>query len=403
MPLPELSDDALGAHAARLYSAAQTLTLDATAAAELVELVYRRAYAVPAVERPADPRPWLYGLLLEAHAERTPPLPDVGAEPAPAPTPPRSGGDLRRRLALDVAQRTLPSVLVGLPERHRLLLLLSYVDHLSPADVGRVLDMDSDDVLRQRDEARVRLEAGVRHHASPADRTLLDESLPPDWIEVALRHASDALLTPLPPTLGQSIADAAPSAAPAPAARPRRGLWARLRRPLVGATLIVAAGLLGVALSEVLRPAPEDDLVALTARDAEAAQVSLETDDAREAERFAAERAGFSFRAPSIDGATLTGVGFSTPAPGVQVPVLRYLDADGFITVYAYTYALLDLVEEQARLAPDVLNQIAEDQHFDLYDEGAAKVLIWRDRDDIFLAVTRGDAEALSERIVPAS
>lgn len=409
MPTLDRPGDALGEYAARLYSAAQTLTLDAATAGELVERVYRRAYAVPDAERPADPMPWLYSLLLSFHDERLGDVSyarDVGATNR-LPIPDRTG-DLRRRLALDVVHRTLPSVLVTLPEQERLLLHLCYVDRLSPVDAGRILGLGGEEAIAVRDRAWERLEVGLRHHAAPAEREILTTSLPPDWLPAALARASESLLAPLPPTLGRSIADSAPAGA-APAKAPprlrgvRRGGTGRVRRALTVVTVVVAVGMLGVLLSEGLRPAPEHNLITLSARDADDAAASLATDDPAVAERFIEDRFGTHLRAPVIEGAALTGVGYSTIAAGVEVPLLRYEEAGGVITVYAFSYALLDRVEERARLTPDVLNQIADEQHFDLYDEGANKVVVWRHRDDVFLAVTRGDAEALTDRIVPAS
>jgi hypothetical protein len=51
-------------------------------------------------------------------------------------------------------------------------------------------------------------------------------------------------------------------------------------------------------------------------------------------------------------------------------------------------------------LEQDVLIAIASENHFDLHDLSEKnKVLIWRHDNDIFMAVTSGDARDLRERI----
>jgi hypothetical protein len=63
----------------------------------------------------------------------------------------------------------------------------------------------------------------------------------------------------------------------------------------------------------------------------------------------------------------------------------------------------LDLYSDRLSLEADIQNQIVAEQHYDLHDLGEKQVLVWRHRDDIYLAVTRGEAETLQGRITFAS
>ena len=104
---------------------------------------------------------------------------------------------------------------------------------------------------------------------------------------------------------------------------------------------------------------------------------------------------------PGIDGAVLSGVAIVEIAPAVEIPAFIFQDpaSDGRITLYAYTYALLDRYETRLQLERDILQQIQNERHFDLHDLGENKVLVWRNRDEIYVAVTTGEAESLRDRI----
>jgi hypothetical protein len=106
---------------------------------------------------------------------------------------------------------------------------------------------------------------------------------------------------------------------------------------------------------------------------------------------------------PSINEATLQGVSIREVADDADVPVLLFQDiASGkSITIYVYSYAFLDRHERRLVLERDILRQIEAEGNFDLHDLGETKALIWRYRDDIFVAITSGDAEELRGRISP--
>jgi hypothetical protein len=96
----------------------------------------------------------------------------------------------------------------------------------------------------------------------------------------------------------------------------------------------------------------------------------------------------------------LQGVGESEIAAGIPVPVLIFDDGgNGPLAVFALSYALLEEVGDRFTLGEDVLKQIQTEGFTDIHDEGRRKVIVFRNRDDIFVAVTTGDPQDLAGRI----
>jgi len=97
----------------------------------------------------------------------------------------------------------------------------------------------------------------------------------------------------------------------------------------------------------------------------------------------------------------LTGVTMISLSEGVETPVFLWEDETSGQTVYLFTYnyALLEQHQDHFQLERDVLLQIEGDRHFDIHELSPYRVLIWRYRDDIFLAFTTSSAAALRDRI----
>ena len=148
---------------------------------------------------------------------------------------------------------------------------------------------------------------------------------------------------------------------------------------------------------------PELNLINLAVDKARKAEVTLTTSQTEEAEQFLRRRLDWRLEVPEIAEAALSGVGTSEFAANVFLPVLVFDDqaAEGApIVVFAATYALLDQYSDRVRLEQGVLQAIANENVFNLFDLSERnKVLVWRDADDIFLAVTRQDAAELRDRI----
>jgi hypothetical protein len=167
--------------------------------------------------------------------------------------------------------------------------------------------------------------------------------------------------------------------------------------------LIVVVGLTGYFASQSVEQAPETSLIAFSVQQAEDLTTTFPTSSLEQAEEFVRGNLGQRLTLPTIDNATLTGVGVHKPVPDVSVPAFFYqddLEDNQTLVLYVYNYALLNRFEDRLSLEPGILRQIQEEQHFDLHDLGERKVLVWRNRDDIYVAVTSGDAEALRQRIL---
>jgi catechol 2,3-dioxygenase-like lactoylglutathione lyase family enzyme len=171
---------------------------------------------------------------------------------------------------------------------------------------------------------------------------------------------------------------------------------------LIASLLIVGTGLVGWLIAGRDAPPAEVSLITLTAEQAGDVVPTFRTSNIEQAERFVRDRLGWRLTVPSITEANLSGVAIREIVPGAEVPILLYREERGAwrVAVYVVNYALLDRFEGRIRLEADILRQIQDTRHFDLHDLGDSKALVWRHRNDIFVAITAADAEALRGRIV---
>ncbi|WP_457651411.1 RNA polymerase sigma factor [Rhodocaloribacter sp.] len=415
--MPDLSasrPNALLQHLDSLYTFAQILTPDAEQAADLVVETYRRAMERSPSERLlTDEKAWLFQLMRELYRERA-----GGGETseAEAAAPGDSAlREVRLRLCRGLVDRALPAVFATLPHEHRLLLTLCDVENLSCVEASVVVGLDAVTACARLEEARRTLSRILRNPVSSAERRLLYllPEEPSEWMPAALQRMIAAELSPLPPTLPSAVAaalepdrTAAPTHDAAPVARGGSGPLRSRRRPLrgllTGLAIIVFTGLIGYGVTALI-PEPETDfnIITLSARRADDVRPTFRTTSPEQAERYVRDRLGRRITIPSIDHVLFVGVGSGAIIPGAEVPVLLFEDpATGErITVFTYSYAFLERNRGRVQLERDILLQIESDDRFDLHDLGERKVLVWRNRDDIFVAVTAGDADLLRSRI----
>ncbi len=383
-----------------LYALAQVLTPDTEQAATLVTETLRQGVTAPDALPPEARKAWLFRRMLRLHAARNTTSPAPGAAAAPA----MPLDALRRRLAGRIVEHRLPAAFLTLPHTRQLLVVLCDVEGLSPPHAAALLDMDASRAADELAEAHAALLDVLRDGESDLERRLFD-SLPdaPDtWLPPALQQALKAALSPLPPSLRPAFSATLNPAAPPAPPRPAGNLWPTLRRVVVTLLLIITTGLLGYGLS-TLTPVPriDNNLITRSADAADALQPTFRTASPEQAERYVRSRLNWRLTVPTIQDALLLGVGFRTFAPGLEVPVFLYEDhvSGTTIAVHTYTYALLERHPNRMQLNRDILLQIETDRHFDLHDLGRQQVLVWRHQDDIFVAVTAGDAETLRSRI----
>lgn len=401
------SADAPPRHVPGAYALAQALTPDAVAAARLVAAAYRAAPGRPAPDRLA-----LYRALLHAHVEGVPPaVPDDTTAATDA-------TGFRQRAVDRFLREAMPLAFAALPPRPRALLVLCKVEQLSCADAGHVLGLTPDQACAALDDACAALRAALLREARPGEQSALRAHLSGPRLQRALQHfAAAELATPsaaLTAALVETRAARAVSPDDAggrasgdpPADRPARRLprvlrGERLRHVLTALLLIVLVGAAGYAAAAFLSQPPERDLVTLTARHEASVDPSLDASTPAQAERRVQELLGRRLALPAIDSASFEGLRLTEIAPGARVPVFLYTDdATGQpLRLYAYTYALLGRHAERLRLDESLLRQLEEAGAVRHVRAGGRSVLLWRSRDDIFLAVTPARAASLRERL----
>lgn len=429
--------DALMQHLDGLFALAQVVTSNAEQAVQLVERTFRRAFSSPSqasdsgavmadetsqrgtpesadFENPDEARVWLFRLMMQirdeqaagttADASDTPATPSAGSELA----------DLRRRLAEEYVDRGLPPAFATLPSQQRMLLMLCDVERMSCENAGRVLGIDPAESCSRLDEAHLSLHRALHKNANEVERHLLETGLPPNWKRAALNRMAESQLVAVPPTLRPSVVSIFKDVAH-PEGQQIRASDAqihseseRMRTPVgllkkmaAVLSIIAVAGLLGYGFTYLTRHQPDVNLISISARQAESVEANFQTTSAEQAERFIHDRLGLRVTLPTIADAALQGVSIRTVVENAEVPVVLFQDAssDEPVTVYVYSYAFLDRHEKDLVLERDILRQIADEGNFDLHDLGDSKALVWRNRDDIFIAITSGDAEELRGRI----
>lgn len=382
-------------HLDSLFRFAQVLTADADQAAALVEATYRQAQTADLSGRAkAD----LLETMIAVHqAERDLPVATAAAS-------------LHRRLAMTYVTEALPRLLATLPTADWRVLHLRAVEDLDWAEIARLLRTDEATVQTRFERARSVLTRMLYTSASPPERRLLEQGLNEDaWLAEALTHAMATSLTPLPPTLrSRVVAALRGSASDTPSQakdehldHPQSQDGSRWRRALIVVLIIATAALTGYAVTTTLEREPEVNLIVLSASQADLISPSVQSNAPEAVERYIRDRLGWRIVVPTIDETILIGVDVHEVAQGVEVPVLLYQDteADLPIILFTYTYALLNQYEDRIRLAPEILRSIERDRSFDLQSYDGDTVLIWRNRDDIFVAVTPLDDATLPDRI----
>ncbi|MDX1741404.1 MAG: hypothetical protein R3178_08935, partial [Rhodothermales bacterium] len=317
--------------------------------------------------------------------------------------------------AMTHARSAVHQVLTGLEADDWAVLVLSEIDRLSADELAAFLDSSAEDLTARLQELHADVHEHLLAEATPSMRVSLLESLPEDWLRIALGDILRELPEPADGLRARIAAGAGPQtnavrAVPEPPSaqktvtpdqEPRSKR--RTFRPasiLIGIALILVVGFGADYLHSLLSREPEPDLIVLAARSAERFTFDLETTSVDRAERFLHTHSGLRPVIPRIEGAALTGVGMEEVSTAVHAPAIRYVDDESGlpITIYAISYRFLD-DNPSVRLSPDVRRQIQSETNFDLHSLGSDDVLVWRHRSNIYLAVTDLDGRDLETRI----
>jgi hypothetical protein len=405
LPMP------LQASVEHLYALAQVLVPDAKQAARLVEQTCRVVFARPG---PHD-RLGMIRTMLSLHRAS-------GAlsvvEPGEVPPPEVISEEALQPLTTRAVGRVFPFVWATLPPGRRLLLWLDTVEHFDAETIGALTGQPPATVQTELDEARKALTTGVLMGLSETERAVVQPVSPSVWIPMALQTLREQEWTVLPPTLLSMPPPPAPSETspsaqhktPEAAVPPSGRRHPRGRQVVVVLCLILVTGVLGYYVSvwlsggqlpALVEASESSSIVLLTASQPDSFDLVMTTESPEQVTAFVQERLDWRLAVPLIEGASLQGVTLREISEDVEIPVLQFDDRQirQPILVYVFDYRLLDLYSDRLSLEADIQNQIVAEQHYDLHDLGEKQVLVWRHRDDIYLAVTRGEAETLQGRI----
>jgi hypothetical protein len=396
----------------------------AEAARGLVRTVYEHAAEVPPAQRPSDERAWLFRLMVDVQDGD---LQSAGAEALPGGEPSFTDDPFRREVAEQTAERMLPTAFAACSLHERVILAIDVLGDPPDEVLAAALDTTTTNARSVRDRARSSLRASLRDVLKGPERMLVDVALP----EEALRdHLHDLLLDrfhPAPDGLHATVSDVLARAraerdATSPAetdagdsafrerlgrVRAWLGRWLSVRGLLGGLAflVVVTAGLAGTTYffssTEPASPSPSS-IVEFSVRHTDGVAPTLDTADPTEAAAHIRRTWGRRVSVPTISGASLTGVGRLPLDAAGSVPVLRYRDDDSGdrLLAYAFNYALTDALGDRATLDRRRRTQLAANQDLLAEQRPDQAVVLWRQRDDIFVLVAPdAQAQALRSRV----
>lgn len=386
-------------------------------ASELLLHVYQQTAERPPAEHPDDREEWLRALLRAAGDEAG--FAEAETASALEPTLSSSTDSLRQEVAERIADEALPVALAACSPQERFLLALEALSESEdPPPMADALDTTPSD-------ARRALWTRLRAVLSEPEFALVDETLSDAFLRDAVRDWVETRFSPVPRPLQTQIREtlrtarssdsAAETDDSSSAEEEASSLLDRLPvrpspRGLFIATLIVVvvlAGGIGVSyLRESSSPSSSSSpsLVAFSAERAGAIRPDLTTSSRSEAEAYVESTWNRQIQLPAVEGARVQGVGQVRPAEDVEIPVLIYADTidDTRIATFAYSYALADRIEDTATLDTGIRDALARRNRLVSNEQPGARGLLWRDRDDIFVAIAPSlPPDSLRSRLQP--
>lgn len=400
-------------HVRALYPLARVLVGDDEAEA-LIRRVYEHAAATSPAERPDDTRAWLFELLLNAQddaleADETEHPPDTECSFTDDP--------FRKEVAKKVAAEKLPVAFAACSVHERLLLSIDVLTHPSDEVLAQALDTPLADAQSIRDQARSGLRASLRDILNGPERMLVDVALPDDALRRHLRDLLTDRFHPVPPSLQSDVSAIlrrarqekeknTPSVLPAWLPGWFESVIQALSsaRGIASLVLLLVLGLAGIGTVSYfsLRTGPSGptSLVDLSVRQAASVHMAHPARSANGAAAYIEQAWGRRLSAPTINGASLRGIGRSSLGRE-EVPVLLYADETSGqqIAAYAFNYALLDRLDNRVVADRSLRTQLASGRLLPRSQSHRA-VVLWRQQDDIFVVVgPASDPDALRARI----
>jgi hypothetical protein len=173
-----------------------------------------------------------------------------------------------------------------------------------------------------------------------------------------------------------------------------------VRRFLVSMILIGAVGWAAYVLSREPEPPGPQNLIEVSAANTEVKPV-LATSSPAEIEGYIRQTYGVEVRLPYVDGAEISAAGPLPVQQGISVPTIVFVDPEGDISrMLVFTYSLLDDWSLGLYLDRSVRLELEHDGSYAVVaTEDNREAVLWRSRDDIFLAIAERGAGRLIPRI----
>ncbi|MFO8100348.1 MAG: hypothetical protein R6T83_12100 [Salinibacter sp.] len=386
----------------------------------LLRHAFEQAATTPPKDRPSDRQAWLLRLLIDVHSQTA----RAGGGPGTSPDA------LRRAVAEEAVDRALPAAFASGSETDRLVLLLDALD--APTEtLTQVLQTSPKDAEAKRTQAWTHLSDRLQNALRGPERALVEEAISKEHLRAVVREDVAGRFQTPPASLRSVLrailqrgeadlkrrddtdaasADDPSSSPPGPPPstsddEPSSG-WP-LRRTVVGGVLLVllVAGAVFGMLQLQSSPSPAvPTLPSLSASAADTLSPRREMTEPAAARSYIQATWQRRVAVPSIDGATLQGIGH-LQFKDADVPGLVFADEDASttITVLAYNYALLDGLGDDLQIEDDLRTGLANNEGLLPRSESGDALVLWRQRDDILVAVASHlSPEALEARIVLA-
>ena len=396
-------------HLDALYGYAQVLTLDTNQAVKLVEKTIEAVLEHQKSRQNRFSRIELFQLMSRIYRELPPPLPSKNRDGSLS--QPRS--DVEARFISHYLDKAMPAAFSGLSINERTILTLCIAENMSCADAAQILDQDSDRVCQALERATESLKSRLLGGATPVEKVYFRSPLDSKLLSGAIQRFHRESFGPLPPTVEPIIRSKLDPAETEESQQQKsivststskRSSKFGYRQVLIGVFLIIVSGLFGYLGTSFLSETINTDVLTLSGQMADDITITLSTNNISEAEEFITTHLSRQLEAPAITGGELQGVSLYEVVDDVQVPVLLYEDSsdpeNDYIALFVYNYALLDQHEDRLELGNEVWEQInTEGAAQDYQINRSLKSIIWRKRDDIYIAYTNGNAESLKQRI----
>jgi hypothetical protein len=166
--------------------------------------------------------------------------------------------------------------------------------------------------------------------------------------------------------------------------------------------LIIAVGWGAYVLTREPPSRGPDNLIALSVAEDDIEPVIVSSRPV-DIEEYIREAFGVDVVLPDIQGAEIYAAGALAVRRGISIPTVLFEDPDGDLRrMFVFTYSLLDDWSLGVYLDRSVRLELEHDgSRVVMAADDEREVILWRSRDDIFLAVAEHGASRLIRRIRP--